>query len=76
MASGRQTHQHGGRSIECHLGPIDPATAQHASKIDGKTTEIPDERHSGQRLHDALEDACGRLLQAGGSAASVAPQHR
>ena len=39
--------------------------------------EIPDERHYGQRLHDGLEDACGRLLQLadrpaiGGTPASV-----
>ena len=46
-------------------------------EIDGKTVEIADERHYGQRVHDALEDACGRLLQladrpaTGGTPASV-----
>jgi hypothetical protein len=32
-------------------------------EIDEKTADIPDERHYGQRMHDAFEDACGRLLQ-------------
>jgi hypothetical protein len=58
---------------------LDPLTRPRTStvEIDGKTTEIPDERHYGQRMHDAFEDACGRLLQladrpaVGGSPASV-----
>ena len=46
-------------------------------EVDGKTVEIADERHYGQRLHDGLEDVCVRLLQlaerpaVGGTPASV-----
>ena len=29
----------------------------------GQTTPIPDERPYGQRLHDAFDEACGRLLK-------------
>jgi Domain of unknown function (DUF222)/HNH endonuclease len=58
---------------------LDPLTRPRTStiQIEGKTVEIPDERHYGQRLHDGLEDACGRLLQladrpaVGGTPASV-----
>jgi hypothetical protein len=34
-------------------------------EIDGATTKIADERHHGQRLHDALDEVCGRLLKMG-----------
>jgi Domain of unknown function (DUF222) len=58
---------------------LDPLTRPRTSSIevDGKTVEIADERHYGQRVHDAFEDACGRLLQLadrpaiGGTPASV-----
>ena len=58
---------------------LDPLTRPRSTtvEIDGRTVEIADERHYGQRLHDGLEDACGRLLQladrpaAGGTPASV-----
>ncbi|HJY46811.1 MAG TPA: DUF222 domain-containing protein [Propionibacteriaceae bacterium] len=58
---------------------LDPLTRPRTSTvvIDGKTVELPDERHYGQRVHDAFEDACGRLLQladrpaVGGTPASV-----
>jgi hypothetical protein len=44
---------------------LDPLTRPRPTtiEIDGTTQEIPDPRHHGQRLHDALNDACGRLLQ-------------
>jgi Domain of unknown function (DUF222) len=44
---------------------LDPLTRPCTStiEVDGKTTEIPDPRHYGQRMHDVFEDACGRLLQ-------------
>ena len=29
----------------------------------GRLVETPDERHYGQRMHDALEDVCDRLLR-------------
>jgi hypothetical protein len=43
---------------------LDPLTRPRTTtvEIDGKTVEIADERHYGQRMHDALQDACGRLL--------------
>jgi Domain of unknown function (DUF222) len=58
---------------------LDPLTRPCTStiEVDGKTTEIPDPRHYGQRMHDVFEDACGRLLQladrpaVGGTPASV-----
>ena len=58
---------------------LDPLTRPRPTTvgIDGKTVEIPDERRYGQRMHDALEDVCGRLLQladrpaTGGTPASV-----
>ena len=58
---------------------LDPLTRPRTTtvEIDGKTVEIPDERRYGQRMHDAFEDACGRLLQladrpaTGGTPASV-----
>jgi hypothetical protein len=59
---------------------LDPLARHRTSSIedeDGNTTQIPDERPSGQRLHDALDEACGRLLKSndqpmvGGIPASV-----
>jgi Domain of unknown function (DUF222)/HNH endonuclease len=58
---------------------LDPLTRPRTTSIEveGKNVEIPDERNYGQRLHDGLEDACGRLLQladrpaVGGTPASV-----
>jgi hypothetical protein len=58
---------------------LDPLTRPRSStvEVDGRTVEIPDQRHYGQRLHDGFEDACGRLLQladrpaVGGTPASV-----
>jgi hypothetical protein len=58
---------------------LDPLTRPRSTavEIDGKTVEIADERRYGQRMHDAFEDACGRLLQladrpaVGGTPASV-----
>ena len=44
---------------------------------DGRLIETPDERHYGQRMHDALEDVCDRLLrsdtipESGGTPATV-----
>jgi hypothetical protein len=59
---------------------LDPLARHRTSSIedeDGNTTQIPDERPFGQRLHDALDEACGRLLKSndqpmvGGIPASV-----
>ena len=42
---------------------LDPLTRPSSTtvEIEGRTVEIADERHYGQRLHDGLEDACGWL---------------
>ena len=59
---------------------LDPLARPRTSSIedeDGNITQIPDERPYGQRLHDALDEACGRLLKSadqplvGGIPASV-----
>ena len=59
---------------------LDPLARLRSSSIEdehGTTVQIPDERPSGQRLHDALDEACGRLLKSadqpavGGIPASV-----
>jgi hypothetical protein len=44
---------------------LDPLTRPRSTtvEIDGATIEIPDDRRYGQRMHDAFEDACGRLLR-------------
>jgi hypothetical protein len=59
---------------------LDPLTKPRTTAIedeDGTVVEIPDQRPQVQRLHDALEEACARLLKAadqpsvGGIPASV-----
>jgi Domain of unknown function (DUF222) len=59
---------------------LDPLARLRSSSIEdehGNLIQIPDERPSGQRLHDALDEVCGRLLKsadqpaAGGIPASV-----
>jgi hypothetical protein len=59
---------------------LDPLAKPRTSSIDntdGTTTKIPDERPSTQRLHDALDEACAKLLKSadlpsvGGVPASV-----
>jgi hypothetical protein len=45
----------------------DPLTTPHSTAFedqDGNLIQIPDERPAVQRLHDALEEACARLLNA------------
>jgi hypothetical protein len=67
-----------GAQLNAILDPL--ATPRRTSSIedeDGNLIQIPDERPSGQRLHDALEQACARLLKSddqpsvGGVPASV-----
>jgi Domain of unknown function (DUF222)/HNH endonuclease len=58
---------------------LDPLTRPRSTtvEIDGKNVEIADGRPYGQRMHDGLEDVCGRLLRladrpaTGGTPASV-----
>jgi len=45
---------------------LDPLTKPRTTTLegeDGASTAIPDERPHGQRLHDGLDEACGRLLK-------------
>lgn len=48
------------------LSPLAKPRLNSATTPDGTSVEVPDDRTYGQRLHDALDDACGRLLRAGG----------
>jgi hypothetical protein len=54
-------------TVGAHLNAIlDPLTKPRTSSIEdenGQTSQIPDERPHGQRLHDGLDEACGRLLK-------------
>jgi Domain of unknown function (DUF222) len=59
---------------------LDPLTKPHSTAIEdenGTVVDIPDQRPQVQRLHDALDEACARLLKAadqpsvGGVPASV-----
>jgi hypothetical protein len=59
---------------------LDPLSKPRSSSIDdhnANTTVIPDQRPYGQRLHDGLDEVCGRVLKmqhqpvSGGSPASV-----
>jgi hypothetical protein len=45
---------------------LDPLTKPRSTTVEdenGNTTPIPDQRPYGQRLHDALDEACARLLK-------------
>ncbi len=45
---------------------LDPLTKPRTTTVEdenGETTPIPDQRPYGQRLHDALDEACARLLK-------------
>jgi hypothetical protein len=45
---------------------LDPLTKPRTTTLEdenGETTPIPDQRPYGQRLHDALDEACARLLK-------------
>jgi Domain of unknown function (DUF222) len=45
---------------------LDPLTKPRTTTLEdenGQTTQIPDGRSYGQRLHDGLDEACGRLLK-------------
>ena len=45
---------------------LDPLTKPRSTTLEdqnGQTTPIPDQRPYGQRLHDAFDEACARLLK-------------
>ena len=67
-----------GTKLQAVLGPLAKPRINTTTGPDGKLIQEPDPRHHGQRMHDALEDACDRLLRtntavpdAGGTPATV-----
>ena len=67
-----------GTKLQALLGPLAKPRVTTAVGPDGQPVEAPDPRHYGQRMHDALEDVCDRLLRsdnpvpdAGGTPATV-----
>ncbi|HEX3196972.1 MAG TPA: DUF222 domain-containing protein, partial [Propionibacteriaceae bacterium] len=66
-----------GAQLNALLDPLTKPRTTTVENEDGTTTQIPDERPHGQRLHDALDEACARLLKmkdkssVGGAPASV-----
>jgi hypothetical protein len=58
---------------------LDPLTKPRITTVeggDGQTTQIPDERPHGQRLHDGLDEMCARLLKMATSLPPAAPPPR
>src|SRR5687768_2075150 len=66
-----------GSKLQALLGPLAKPRVNLVTGPDGRLIETPDERHHGQRMHDALEDVCDRLLRSdtvpdsGGTPATV-----
>ena len=66
-----------GAQLNAILDPLAKPRTSSIEDADGTTTKISDERPSMQRLHDALEEACAKLLKSadlpsvGGVPASV-----
>jgi hypothetical protein len=64
-----QLHGRLSNTVGAQLNAImDPLTTPRSTAIeddDGTIIHIPDERPQAQRLHDALEEACARLLKSG-----------
>jgi hypothetical protein len=52
-----------GAKLTALLSPLAKPRVSTAAGPDGRLTEEPDPRHHGQRMHDALEDVCDRLLR-------------
>ena len=66
-----------GLKLQTLLAPLAKPRVETIETEDGRRVDEPDLRHHGQRLHDALEDVCDRLLRsdavpdAGGTPATV-----
>lgn len=54
-----------GVKLQAVLGPLATPRGNTATTSAGRQVEEPDERSHGQRLHDALEQVCDRVLRAG-----------
>ena len=61
---GRLTPAAGAR-VKAVLGPLAAPRPTLVSGPNGGERVVPDERSSSQRMHDALEEACARLLRSG-----------
>lgn len=59
-----------GTQLVTVLSPLAKRRISRAEGPNGGLIEEPDGRTHGQRMHDALEDGCARLLRAGGLPAS------
>lgn len=55
-----------GAKLQALLSPLAKPRINTTVGPRGGVIETPDERTHGQRMHDALEDLCDRLLRAGG----------
>jgi len=55
-----------GAKLHALLTPLARPRVSRAVDPDGRPVEEPDLRNHGQRMHDALEGLCDRLLRAGG----------
>lgn len=67
-----------GLKLQSLLGPLAKPKGKTTVSEDGRRVDELDPRHHGQRMHDALEDVCDRLLRsddsvpdAGGTPATV-----
>jgi hypothetical protein len=52
-----------GVKLQALLGPLARPRVTSTVGPDGQPIESPDPRHHGQRMHDAVEDVCDRLLR-------------
>jgi hypothetical protein len=52
-----------GAQLNAILEPLAKPRTSSIEGEDGSATQIPDGRPSGQRLHDALDEVCGRILK-------------
>ena len=54
-----------GAKLRAVLSPLAAPRPQTVVLEDGREVSEPDPRHHGQRMHDALEEVCDRLLRSG-----------
>jgi len=54
-----------GAKLHAVLGPLAKPRQEAVVLEDGRVVDEPDPRHHGQRTHDALGEACDRLLRSG-----------
>jgi len=52
-----------GAQLNTILDPLAKPRTGSIENEDGSSTEIPDDRPAVQRMHDGLDEACGRLLK-------------